>query len=215
MGQISLQIPQSGQPNSTEDPKVATDLSTIQTVINGNLDDTNMASPNNGVRRLLLGTWGLFQSATAAGTYWFTTFSGQAVLSGSSATTGPQIWLGDSGWSSQPQDFQVAGKTAYGRVRVGALTNSPAPGVTFTWGLYPISALGGTGGSLAVTLGTVVGGSTAAVTASTPDIAIGVESAQFSLPTAPAAYLLGCVVSGTMASGCVLSFNAQLYGYNA
>ena len=44
MGQISLQIPQVGQPDSTEDPKVASDLTTIQTVINGNLDATNLSA---------------------------------------------------------------------------------------------------------------------------------------------------------------------------
>lgn len=44
MGQISLQIPQSGQPNSSEDPKVATDLTTIQTWANGNIDSTNVST---------------------------------------------------------------------------------------------------------------------------------------------------------------------------
>lgn len=48
MGTISLQVPVSGQPNSTEDPKIASDMTTIQTVINGNID-TNNVSPTAGI----------------------------------------------------------------------------------------------------------------------------------------------------------------------
>lgn len=45
MGQISLSLPQSGQPHSTEDVKVGNDLTTIQNAINGNLDSTNVTAP--------------------------------------------------------------------------------------------------------------------------------------------------------------------------
>src|ERR1700756_5006204 len=44
MGSISLSIPQNGQPNLTEDPKVASDLTVIQTVVNGNLDASNISA---------------------------------------------------------------------------------------------------------------------------------------------------------------------------
>lgn len=47
MGTISITLPTAGFPNSTEDPKVVTALSTIETVINGNLDDDNIASGAN------------------------------------------------------------------------------------------------------------------------------------------------------------------------
>ena len=50
MGQIFLQIPQVGLSDSTEDPKVASDLTSIQNVINGNLDASNLAT---GVALLL------------------------------------------------------------------------------------------------------------------------------------------------------------------
>lgn len=42
MSQINLNIPVSGQPNSTEDPKVASDLTAIQGVINGGIDASNI-----------------------------------------------------------------------------------------------------------------------------------------------------------------------------
>jgi hypothetical protein len=44
MGQITLQIPQSGQLFSTEGPKVASDMTALQAVINGNLDTTNLTA---------------------------------------------------------------------------------------------------------------------------------------------------------------------------
>jgi len=44
MGTIAIQIPTVGNPNSTEDPKIASGLTTIQTVINGNLDSSNLAA---------------------------------------------------------------------------------------------------------------------------------------------------------------------------
>lgn len=44
MGQITLQIPQVGQPDATEDPKIASDFTTIQATIDGQLDATNVTS---------------------------------------------------------------------------------------------------------------------------------------------------------------------------
>ena len=46
MAQISVNYPQTGQPNSTEDPKIATALSTIVTAVNA-LDDANLVEAAN------------------------------------------------------------------------------------------------------------------------------------------------------------------------
>ena len=43
MGQISLETPVTGQPDLTEDPKIAANFQTLQTVINGNLDRSNIS----------------------------------------------------------------------------------------------------------------------------------------------------------------------------
>lgn len=51
MGQISLSLPQVGGTNASQEPLIPGDFSTIQTVINGNLDATNISA-------------GLAQSAT-------------------------------------------------------------------------------------------------------------------------------------------------------
>ena len=44
MGQLNLQIPVVGQPDSTEDPKVASNFTAVQAVINGGLDGTNLSA---------------------------------------------------------------------------------------------------------------------------------------------------------------------------
>lgn len=48
MGQISLSIPQVGQSEATEEPKIASDLTILQTLVNGNID-TNNLSPTAGI----------------------------------------------------------------------------------------------------------------------------------------------------------------------
>jgi hypothetical protein len=47
MAEISPQIPEIGQPNNTEDPKIVNALTTITDEINGNLDNDNIASGAN------------------------------------------------------------------------------------------------------------------------------------------------------------------------
>lgn len=44
MGSISLQTPTVGNPNSTEDPKIANDFTILQTLLNGNIDLTNLST---------------------------------------------------------------------------------------------------------------------------------------------------------------------------
>lgn len=199
MGLISLSLPQVGQPDSTEEPKIPSDLTIIQNVINGNLDDTNFASPNNAVRRLVLQATG-----SAAG----------SIASGVSAIeTTPSLWAGDAGYSSQPQDFQVAAKTATARIRVAMLTNNTSPGVTFTFGLY--QATGPGGGSGILTFGfSLVSGSTVAITPVANNVTAG-TSAAFALPSSSAVYLLGKNLSGSTPAASAFFVTAQLYAYSA
>lgn len=199
MGTISLVQPVVGQPDTTEDVKIQNNFTTIQNVINGNIDDSNLKSPNSGVRRLLLQA-----STTASGV-------GPGTLPISDF---PPAWLGDSGISSQPQDFQVAGKTAYGRIRAGVIPNSINPSVTLTFGLYPVTASGGASGTINYTFGTAVSGSTFNLTPTNASFVSG-ESTQFTLPTNAQFYMLGVVYSTTIAAGAVISITSQLYGYNA
>jgi hypothetical protein len=214
MGIISLQNPQIGQPDTTEDVKVQNNFTTLQTVINGNIDDTNLSSPNNGVRRLLLQSAGAVNGGTAAGDYVFYGTGGlySSGLTGQSGIV--PIWPGDSGLSSQPKDFTVANKTAFGRVRGCITTNGTSPGVTITLGLYLLTALGGTSATIVYTFETAVAGSTVGLSGGAGLIPLG-ESGQFAMPTAVGGYMLGVNVSGTTAAASYTGVSLQLYGYNA
>jgi hypothetical protein len=193
--------------------KIQNGFTTIQNVINGGIDtnnlsssagikDTQLANPNNGVRRLLLQDSNLVSGSVTGGPY--------------QISQSPPVWVGDAGLSSQPTDFQVAGKTAYARVRVAVLTNNTAPGATLTFGLYPITAVTGGSGVFGYGYGSAVSGSTIAVNPASGGGWYGAESGQFALPlTATAFYLLGVNWSANQAAASVISMTAQLYAYNA
>lgn len=51
MGTITYSIPINGQPNSTEDPKIATALTTLLSFANGGIDKGNLAA-NSGIMKL-------------------------------------------------------------------------------------------------------------------------------------------------------------------
>jgi hypothetical protein len=199
MGIISLQNPVIGQPDTTEDVKVQNNFTTLQTVINGNVDDANLKSPNGAVRKLLasdsnfvtaLGTPGPF---TVGNVY--------------------SMWLGDGGLSSQPQDFQVANKTAVARIRAGVLCNGVSPGLTITFGLFQIVSAGGSGG-LTLGLSTIIAG-TGVVLTPTASALVSGESSQFTLPvTTNTAYVLGFTTSASLAASSALAYTSQLYAYN-
>lgn len=58
MGTISLSLPILGQPDTTEDVKLINALTAIQTVINGNLDATNLSATAAVARSQLAGGFG-------------------------------------------------------------------------------------------------------------------------------------------------------------
>jgi hypothetical protein len=226
MGQISLSLPISNQPNSTEDPKIASDFTIIQTWANGNVDTSNisptaaitdaqLASPNTGYRKLLLQASALIYNGATAGDYLFVPPTTLVSSTQGTAYAVP-LWLADGGLSAQPTDFQVASKTSYARVRVSYCQNNTGSGITTTFGLYQITALGGGSGQISYTFGAALAGSTIAY-GSSANIAAALESGQFTLPTTSVGFpwALGVNLSGTTAAASYGVVTAQLYGYNA
>lgn len=230
MGTITYTIPTNGTLNSTADPQVATALTTIQTLVNGNIDtnnlsptaaiaDTQLSAPVSAVRKLLFQASAIFPAGTTNGTYLLCP-SGAALLSGaSSSTTLPVCFAADSGLTNgaanQPLDFPVAGRTAYGRLRLTAQTNTVSPALTgFTTSLYPVT-VAGTAGALSVTAGAAVAGSTLTLLTLNASSNVGIETSQFAMPTSAGVYAIGVSPGGTVAANSILSVTAQLYGYNA
>jgi hypothetical protein len=97
-----------------------------------------------------------------------------------------------------PADYAVPGLTTKYRIRASLLTNATAPAITFTFGLYPITAVAGGANKTKLTKGTVTTGSTVAFATQAKELRAQGVSTEF---TAPAAgyYAIGIVLSGTAA----------------
>lgn len=179
----------------------------------GLIADTTLQSPNNGVRRLLLQGSAVAPGGTGSADYIFL-ISG--ALAGSAVNITPGVaapmWAGDTGLSAQPKDFQVANKSAFGRVRAVLNPNGTSAGITATVGLYQVTGSGGPSGNIQYTFGSALAGSTVALSAGA-SFAAG-ESGQFALPSSNF-YALGVNLSGTVPVAAIVNISAQLYGYNA
>jgi hypothetical protein len=98
--------------------------------------------------------------------------------------------------------YAVSGYTTKLRVSGGVLVAGTPPGVTITFGLYPITTAGGN-----ISLGTRVADSAAVVVSPTSNTNTGTVSADFDLPT-DGNYAIGYELSGTPAAG--MTFQAGL-----
>jgi hypothetical protein len=206
-------VPQVGQANSTEEPKLTNSMVNLSAWANGNVDDADLRSPNNSVRRLLLQATGVIDNEITVGDRILTadsypTASGQAVYKP------PPLWVGDAGVTGQPPDFQVNNKTAYARARGILIAGSAPPSLTVTLGLYQITAVAGVDPGIAFTFGAAFAGSGAAAVNPGQGITA-VESAAFNLPSSLNAYALGFSLSNQLPSTCTIMVSAQLYAYNA
>lgn len=179
--------------------------------------DANLASPNNSVYKTVLEarSW-MAAAAGTSGTYFLGSQLVPANLSPmlSGATYAPTVI------AVVPQlidfddaDYTVGGLTQKLRLRAIVATNATAPGITFTFGLYPVTVLGA-GTDMRYTAGTVVASSTLAMatpSASTPTR--GTPTADFTIPS-DGAFALGVATSGTLASSSFVSMHAILQTRN-
>lgn len=170
------------------------DIKTFLTDGSGAVGDTILASPSNPVWRTVITTDGIIASLTTTAVM----FAGNNLIASGAGTSFSFKGL----WVPQSTDLAVTGKTTRLRLRVAWSTNTVAPAITLTWGLYPISAVGGAAGSLSYTLGTVVAGSTVAVATPIASTANVGTSAGFdvSAVTSGNPYIIGVVGSGSQAA---------------
>jgi hypothetical protein len=111
----------------------------------------------------------------------------------------------------------INGLAAKLRIRVQLYTNDVAPTGNFTFGLYPITRPGTSGGAglCIYTLGTVVSGSNgASFTTPAADLLGSAVSLDFSLPS-DGPYVIGVVTTQTVAVSSLVQINAQLQIRNA
>jgi hypothetical protein len=218
-------LPRLNQTGANEWADVQTNDEAITQVVNGELTsenlsgaagitDANLASPNNSAYRTILQAKSNLNENAGASTNKFMLGSVSGLGPGASGVNGGAMrsgfgmspWGETVGLLSLPPDviyfaaadYAISSKTSKLRVSGMILPNATAPGINFTFGMYPLTSAGAEK-ELALTLGTVVPGSTAAVTtpsASTPKREV---SGDFTIP-ADGFYALGVVISSTMAA---------------
>lgn len=208
-----MQIPTIGLPDTTEDVKLQNSLGTLQTVINGNLDDSNLKSPNNGVPRLLLNANGVIVGSTTystGGQSFILVPAGTIVAMGASLQATVPMWTALPSWA-------VVGKTTNGFVQFSLANNNTTPGVNINASLMKLTGLGGTGSQINYA-GTIVSGSTTASFTNPLASANGsVVSSTFALPTDSAAYFLVVTLSGgsgTIAPNALVQLSCNLFVTN-
>lgn len=173
---------------------------------NAAIADSQLASPNNGVYRFLHSDIVLFTDAhSSSGTYGGTATGATLKVDGSSATSSAiRVFYFDDA------DFTVSNKTQKLRLRAQCLTNATTPsGLTYTAGLYPITAVAGGADALVYTAGTVVTGSTipfGSLTASTRTQSV---TTGFTIP-ADGYYALLVAASGATTADARISISMQL-----
>jgi hypothetical protein len=159
-----------------------------------------------GVWRSVAERRGVIGAATAAGTYVADDEYNVAPATGN---------FGFNLLDFDPADYAIAGKTTTFRLRVGLRVHGTAgPGVTLTFGLYPVSSVQMSGTNLAATLGVVVTNSTCAFVTPASGARTRGVSANFSVGAA-GLYAAGVVLSGATAANSQTSFNAILQVMNA
>lgn len=222
-----INLPKTNQTGTNEWADVQDNDDAIVAVVNGDLDDSNiasgaaidlakidvgsgvtdaqLASPNNSVyRTIAYADSFLFEAASG----FYLLGAGTNKTSGGtfSVITQPPmtIWLSSS-------DYAVAGKTTKLRLRGTVIANATAPAVTFSFGLLPLSAVAGGGGEISYTIGAAVTGSSVSAASPPANSATAVTGSDFTFPAIAPSYLLGVTVSGgTMAANSVVSAHAHL-----
>lgn len=154
------------------------------------IPDSKLASPASGVYRHIFDRSVIFNDTHTAATYLLAEAPYAAATNGSAAAV---VYL-------DPADYPSGTLTKKYRVRASLLTNATAPGtITYTVGLYPISAVAGGTDEITCTAGTVTTDSTVAFVDPTLSTRHQGASTAFTPPVA-GYYALGVVLSASVAT---------------
>lgn len=145
-----------------------------------------------------------------AGTYALANGNAAVVSGGSSLYTIALIYIAAADFPT------INGDSAKLRIRAECIVNDVAPTGNFTFGLYPVTHTGTTGGAglNIYTLGTVVSGSNgAAFTTPSADAISVATGSDFAVP-ADGFYVIGFVTTATVATSSLVHIHAQLQQRN-
>src|SRR4051812_31591738 len=186
MGLLSLNLPVIGQSSATEDQKIRDALASLQTGVNGNLDEANVPNLAAAFTTWRTVAWGggTIPTQGAGGTLLMSGGPGAEAVHAIAAVgaAGGGAWV----FYLDPADWTANARTTKLRLRAQCSVNAVAPATNLVPGLYPVNGVSGPSGTApALTgVGAVVSGSTATFTtpgASTMNQAL---STEFNAPAA-------------------------------
>jgi hypothetical protein len=105
-------------------------------------------------------------------------------------------------------DYAISGRNTRLRLRGTVSSNATPPAITFTFGLYPVTA-SGAADTVIMTLGTVVASSTAAVASPAASETTAAVSSEFAVPS-DGLYAFGVVTSAQLANNNSSYLTAEL-----
>jgi hypothetical protein len=182
--------------------RVAANAVDANAIANGAVTNAKLASPLSGSYGVLFES---FQHVNGlnVGTYLMRNIAGNPTGSGVDigSTQFPYFYF-------DPADYAVAGLTTKLRVRAQAAVNNVAAGVNFTVGLYPFT-IAGASLNIEPSVGSVVAGSTAALTTPAASTVTQNNSGDFTVPSA-GPFLFAWSQSGSAAAGSLIKIAAQL-----
>jgi hypothetical protein len=204
MGDISLDLPVSGEAFATAGPKVVTALSTIQTLVNGELDDDNLESPPWDKRTIATYNFSTYPPISAA-IFGVSIAEGRTVLVSSGTSPLHALPLISA-------NHAVTDKTTKLQLVLSTQTNAAVTGRILTAGLAPISAVGGAGSAITYTHGAnaVIAGHT--LSASSAQTTTG-TAIDFPV-SATSHYIVTVAFNGTMNDLAVVSGQIDVLAYH-
>ena len=180
-----------------------TNYDTLETVINGGLDDTNYSASSGmyTAYRTIHESGPVVSIDGTAADYFF---GNTAIVVESSSTVNVPRLL-----RLEAADYAITGRTTKLRVRATLTTNGTPPAITYTVGLYPVTSIAGGSDVMSVVLGVIDSGSQ--VNFNSPS-ANGMHEGDWSDFTIPADgyYVLGASLSGAQANNSIVGLRAQL-----
>lgn len=210
MGLINPTLPTGGQPRGSEEVDVINALTALLNLVNGGLDDANLAGAIGGAKlhASILGQWRTVVQTLFA----VHDLNGSTGLlwanQGPSADANQQMSTGSPGvltrgapifFPFDPADYAVVGMTTKLRLRMGLVTNNTPTGRNFVAGMHSVQGVGPVADTIGLTLAAAVAGSTVTRNAPAANSELSDVGVEF---TAPAAglYALGLNVSGSLAA---------------
>lgn len=191
--------------------KIASDAVTTAKILNSNVTVSKLETNARPVT--VLAPWhtrhevsgGIIAAGTVAGTYVFSPSATGAALATTNAISSARHLIGINA-----SDPTVPGLTTNYQLQVTLVANAVAPAMNFVFGLYPVTAVGGTLAQTTITLGTLITNSTITFNAPGASTINGPSNSNDFTIGGTGLYVMGVVLSGTVAANSALNFNAQL-----